>query len=226
MSSIALVLLVAAHEPNPFLLQAKVFQQSLEFEKCLKRLENAARWKDTTDAERAEIELYQGLCRLGLGREGDAEQHFQRALRLDPAVALPPLTSPRVERLFDKARATTGIPAPLPIEEPAAPPPAPSLVPAAAPPTPPPEPVVEAQKPVRLGLPLGIAGLSAGALIAAAALGTQAQGLAAQSKGALFASDAFSLGRDAQTFALGANVLYAVAGAALVTAIIVFLVIN
>ncbi len=225
-ATLALLVLLTAppHEPNPFLLQAKVLQQSLEFEKCLKRLDNAGKWKETTDAERAEIELYFGLCKLGLGREREAEQHIERALKLNPALTLPPLSGPRVEKVFENARARAGVAAPTPAAEPDLPPAAtPALVPDAPPPSPPP--VVEA-KPVRLGPPIALAAVSAASLAAALVLGAQAQSVAAESRGAGFASDAVSLGQQANTFALGANVLYAVAGAALVACIVLLIALN
>src|SRR3954471_5975430 len=98
----ALVLLLLA-APNPYLSQAKVLHQGLDFEKCLKRLEQAARWENTT-TQLAEIELYSGLCAFGLGDERDASEHFELGIKIDPALALPALVGPKVTRLFERAR--------------------------------------------------------------------------------------------------------------------------
>jgi hypothetical protein len=92
-----LSLLLAA--ANPYLAEAKVFYDEFEFEKCLKRLDKAAT-PDSTRAELAQIELYGGLCEFNLGREDAARRRFRMALRFDPAVGLPPETSPKIEELF------------------------------------------------------------------------------------------------------------------------------
>jgi tetratricopeptide (TPR) repeat protein len=93
---------VAAPEKgNVYLVQAKVFYQGMEFEKCLQRLEQADRVSDLTRQVMADIELYGGLCKFNLGKRDDAESHFRRALQLNPDVTLPPATSPRIAEVFE-----------------------------------------------------------------------------------------------------------------------------
>lgn len=217
---------VASPEPaNPFVAQAKGLYQKLEFEKCLKRLDQAGRW-DNSKRELAEIELYAGLCLLGLGNEKEAVERLEMALKLDRQVELPPLVSPKVSTLFDKLRARLG-PAPEPEPEPAPPP---ADAPAAVnlePPPPPPPAIVEPQsKPVRLGAPLAVGAIAVASGIAGGVLGGMAKSTEVESRTAHFESDAVMLGRRAQTEALAANVCFAVAGAAAVTALIIYLVQN
>ncbi|MDC0711023.1 hypothetical protein POL68_21305 [Stigmatella sp. ncwal1] len=130
---------VAARKPNPFLVQAKVHYQGLEYEKCLRRLEQAARWKlKSTRAEQVDIELYSGLCAFNLGNEEEARKSFSVALELDPKVELPPYSSPRLVAFFD-ALAQRTTPAEDTEEETAqAEPPVATPPPAAPSPTPPP----------------------------------------------------------------------------------------
>ncbi|MHB8873798.1 MAG: hypothetical protein ACYC8T_08950, partial [Myxococcaceae bacterium] len=86
----------AQSKPNPYLAQAKVFYQGLEYEKCLQRLEQAGRWKNTTQ-ELVDIEIYSALSKFNLDQSKDSEAHFQLALQLDPKVKLPPFSSPKIE---------------------------------------------------------------------------------------------------------------------------------
>src|SRR3989442_2358482 len=101
---LALPSLALADEANPYLNQAKTFQQGLDFEKCLKRLEQAARWSNSK-AQLAQIELYSGLCELGLGHDTEALDHFELGLALDPTLVLPPGLGPKTAALFNKAKA-------------------------------------------------------------------------------------------------------------------------
>jgi hypothetical protein len=98
----------AAHaqerKANPYLVQAKVFYQGLEYEKCLGRLDNAYRWQNS-EPELAEIELYMGLCSFQLGRAEDAKERFVLSLQLNPQIQLPPFTSPKIVQLFDELAA-------------------------------------------------------------------------------------------------------------------------
>ncbi|SEM45500.1 hypothetical protein SAMN05444354_11725 [Stigmatella aurantiaca] len=121
---------LAARKPNPFLVQAKVHYQGLEFEKCLRRLDQATRWKKNTRAEQVDIELYSGLCAFNLGNEEEARKAFSLALEMDPQVELPPYSSPRLVTFFDALSQRT-TPAEEPDEEAAPPAPAPAPPPPA-----------------------------------------------------------------------------------------------
>ena len=97
--------------PNPFLTQARVFYQGLEFERCIQRLEQAVQ-RESTPAEQAEIELYAGLCHYHLADEKTAKERFARAVALDARIALPPFTSPKIVAVFDEVRAKVSPAAP------------------------------------------------------------------------------------------------------------------
>ena len=86
---------------NVYLSQGKVFFQALDFERCVQRMQQAARWEGSSRAELAEIELYSGLCKFSLGQSGEAEEHFTLALQIDPGVQLPAGVSPRIGASFD-----------------------------------------------------------------------------------------------------------------------------
>ncbi|MBK7862939.1 MAG: hypothetical protein IPJ65_30880 [Archangiaceae bacterium] len=220
---IGLVLFALAATPNPYLAQAKVLHQGLEFEKCLKRLDQAGRWQSTT-AELAQVELYFGLCAFGLGKAKDAAEHFEMGLKLDPALELPPLVGPKVTAMFERAKEKlagapaveakpepTPTPPPAAVEEPKAPP-----VVAVEP-----APVVAPQRPVRLAAPLVLVGVGAVSAAVAAYFGVTAQSLARQAKEpTAFQSDALAWSSQAKTDALLCNVLWAVAGAAVIAAVI------
>lgn len=111
---LALLLCTAPSQPNPFLAQAKVHFMGLEYDRCLRRLEQATHWSSTPQ-ETVEIELYGGLCSFYQGREAEAEKHFRVALELDRDAKLPPHTSPRVRELFDSlSRQAQPLPSPTP----------------------------------------------------------------------------------------------------------------
>jgi hypothetical protein len=228
LASVLLVLATPAFaEPqNPYLNQAKEFQQQLDFEKCLHRLEQASRWANNTKPQLAQIELYSGLCEAGLGHETEAFEHFELGFALDRDLELPPQQGPKITALFRKAKDK----APPP-EEPVAPlktpppEPPPALVPAEPAPTPPAV-IVEPAKPVHLGAPLGIfiagaAVAGVGGVFGGLALGSKNKGLAEH-----YESDQVIDLQLAQTEALVANILFSVAGAALIAALITYFALN
>jgi hypothetical protein len=229
--SVVLALLVAA-TPNPYLAQAKVLHQGLEFEKCLKRLEQASRW-DSTAQELAEIELYSGLCQFGLGNDREAAEHFQMGLKVDAKLALPPLVGPKVTALFQKAQAKV-LPALRDVPEPEKPaPPKPEPPPPEPPPKkvelmPAPQPAPVLVEPVPEPKPrrslVFVPALAIGAAIAAGAGVTGFLALDGQNQAnaATYESDGLSIGAQARTLALTTNVLWAVAGAALIVAVVMF----
>ncbi|MGQ0504611.1 MAG: hypothetical protein ACT4TC_04770 [Myxococcaceae bacterium] len=89
----------AVDGPNPYLGQAKVFYQGLEFEKCLQRLSPAHKWNNTAE-EAVEVEIYAGLCAYNLADERKASERFTAALKLDSKAALPAMTSPKITAFF------------------------------------------------------------------------------------------------------------------------------
>jgi hypothetical protein len=236
--ALMLLLLVAAPPPvegtNPYLNQAKVFQQQLDWEKCLRRLEQASRWNANTSAQLAEIELYAGLCEAGLGHETEAYEHFELGFQLDPALELPPQLGPKISALFQKAKAKAAKSRPAAVEPelkkqpelaPAA---TPSLEPVAAPPpTPPPAVAAEAGSgAAHIAVPLAFGGISLISGGIGLVFGLQSKSTLDQARLAHFDSEDAALRRVAADRALVADVLFAVAGAALVAAVIAFFVTN
>lgn len=93
-----------AKHPNPFLSQAKVFASQGEGDKCLKRLIQAEqKWKWNDKKDRAEIELYGGICGYLIGETQAAEVSFKNALKVDPKIELPRDLGPGIEGLWVKA---------------------------------------------------------------------------------------------------------------------------
>jgi tetratricopeptide (TPR) repeat protein len=216
--------LLAAEEPasNPYLVQARVLYQGLYYEKALARLNRALKWKQTGDAERAEIHLLRGLCHAQLGAAVRARSDWEQALSIDPKLALPPMTSPKIRADFEKIRERLAPPVepPPPLVEPPAPVmpvPAPRVTepPIAEPLVPAPPPAAAPAVKGKNHVPWLIAGGAAAAV--AGAGGFFAYRSSANAKAAYdshWASDAAALGNQAHRDANTANVLYGIAGAA------------
>jgi hypothetical protein len=193
-------------KPNPHLAQAIAFYESLEFEHCLQRIDEAERWPSST-AERVKIELYAGLCQHSLRREGLARARFARAVALDPNVELPPFSSPKTVALFAEVKAEwdhpdAGTPAvtPAPVEVGTTE-------------------VSSARRPPWAGVLL--TAVAAGAGAGGVLFGLQAKRLEAASD-TRFESDSAALGASARNAALFANLSYAVAVVAALGAVLAF----
>ncbi|ADO75416.1 hypothetical protein [Stigmatella aurantiaca] len=244
-SCLLLVLLLstpamAARKPNPFLVQAKVHYQGLEFEKCLRRLEQAGRWKKSTRAEQVDIELYSGLCAFNLGNEEEARKSFSVALELDPKVELPPYSSPRLVTFFDALAQRTTPPEDAEEETAQAAPPAPATPPPAPPvqdtprqvelqPAPPPEQPLLTQappapQPKKLLFPVLLSGTSAVAAGGAVYFGLQARSEEEKANDRdTFYEDSLVHRDDARQNAKIANVAVGVAATAAVGALLSYL---
>ena len=228
-----------AQTANPYLSQAKVFFQGLDFEKCVKRLNAAAKWKANSNETLAEVQLYLGLCKLGLNKDAEAAEHFERSVSLNRDIELPPLQSPKTRAFFESAKTrmekTLGLaakPAPIPMAPtPSAPVPVPdapkqaTLVPQPTSETTP-DMVAPAPQGKRLAAPIALAGTSAVAAGLAAYFGVQAKSLEGQANAANFQSDAVTLGQRARTQALLSNSAWGVAGATAAAAVITYFVLN
>ncbi len=217
---------------NIYLSQGKVFFQALDFEKCVQRMQQAARWEDSSRAELAEIELYTGLCKFSLGQSAEAEEHFTLALQLDPTLQLPAGVSPRIGASFDaiasRVRGATG-PAPAPsagaqtqtAERPVV------LVPSdkAVQPGSPMEQSLTAKPagPSRV-LPITLGGVSVAAAVTGGVLGNLARSYEAQHNDrATFHEDAQAAGRNASNAALAANIGFGLAATAALGAVTTYL---
>lgn len=215
--------------PNPYLAQAKVFYQGLEFEKCLQRLDQAARWKNTPQ-ESVDVELYSGLCKYNLGRAKDAADHFELAVKLKPTAALPPYTSPKIQAVFDEVKQRVA-PAP-PVEAPKD-----AVATADAPTKTELTPAPKVEEPLDASLrepetsgsgrsyvaPIALGGAAVIAAGLGGYMGLQAKSFESQANAARFESDALALGAQAQQNATFANVGFGVAVAAATGAVVTFL---
>jgi hypothetical protein len=162
------------------------------------------------DADRATVELWVGVNLCELGEYENAGVSFERAIRLDPLVALPADASPRVLQEINQARARVRDSASVDEPEPDPPP-------EAAPPSP--DRATAEPEPAFPWLLVSGAGVAA-AGVAAAGLGASFGLLAlSQREGAVVASsaaDALGELEDARTSALVANAMYIAGGALLV----------
>jgi hypothetical protein len=233
-----------AGSPNPYIGQAKRLYDHLEFEKCLHRIEQAGHWQNSP-VDQAQIELYAGLCGLGLGNEQEALEHFEMALKLDPGVTAPPGGGPKVRSVFAKAHDNVARESPelfqpkaqapanelkTPTPEPASPPPAaitPSDAPA-QPAAPAPATATATVAPARsLSVtPFVIGGVAVVAVIAASILGVEAKSFQQMKMNATFESDAVAFANQSQGLAIGADVCFATASVALIAALVSWFVLN
>lgn len=212
MSAVVLATLLAA---NPFLEQAQEDFRALDYERCLKRVDQASRNASRDVKELSAIELTRGLCSFSLGDEAGAASAFKLALRLFEGADLPAFVSPRAVELFQKVRLSLRAPA-APFPDADLPPDAPlkaDLTPA------PKEPVL-VERPVWKKHPATIAlgVLAVAAIGTAIGLGLHANSLAAEANHAQYDTDFRALGEAARNSAIGANVAWVIAGGSLIAA--------
>lgn len=91
-----------AASSNPLSI-ARAHYDAFAFDKCVKVLERTP-GSDLPAKDRAQIELYLGLCRFNLGQDVQAERHFVQSLTIQPDLDLPPLTSPKIEAVWGRVR--------------------------------------------------------------------------------------------------------------------------
>ena len=212
------VLLVLASAPraaardNPHLVRGVKLLDQAEDEKALRAFKRALKRRGSSKAGRARIHLYLGVTRMNLGQEELARKHFRVAFRLDPRADLPPDMSPKMHQLAEEVRQ----------EQP--PGPAPTVTPPTVAPVTPV--VVRRQESgsaltywpawtvLALGLAAGGTGLAMGLLSRKNA--EEASDLGQPT------STAESKHDTAKTQALTANIMFGVAGAAAITAGVLF----
>ncbi|MGV3625057.1 MAG: hypothetical protein ACO1OB_29830 [Archangium sp.] len=221
---IALTMLLLSATPNPFLEEARVLEQNLDFEGCVARLKQAStQWKSTPE-ELRDIEVHAGLCTFNLGKTKQAEGHFRMALRLDENTSLPPYTSPKAVELFTAVKRslpprpfvdsdlTDDTPLKEPVEKP-------ELTPIAVRPQ-----RTFGQLLSRRVPSLICAGVAVVSLIAGIVMASLAQDLAKQANAAHFESDFYRLGTDARGLATGATVSWVVAAIATSATVVTWLI--
>lgn len=217
--ALAVSLSLGADAPNPFLAEAKTLYESLDFERCLARLDQASKKWTSTPKELFEIEVYSGLARFNLGQEPQAREHFRVAQRIDPAGELPPYSSPKAVDLWLEVKQSL-VPKPPPFPDADLPDDAPRRTDLKPTPTPAPAPLTATPRLEwrRHAAPVALSIVAAAGLAAGIGLGVHAKSLEGQANAAYYESDFRSLGNAARANAIGADVAYGVAIAAAVTA--------
>lgn len=122
----------SAQAKNPYLEPAQRLYLALEFQDALAAIEKGLRWGLNTPEEDVLAGLLEGVITAQLGKRDRAIRAFTRALAMNPKAELPFKVSPKIQKLFDDARAQVAKTAPVA----AAPPPPPAVAapePAAAP---------------------------------------------------------------------------------------------
>ncbi|MCA9671921.1 MAG: hypothetical protein KC503_40255 [Myxococcales bacterium] len=195
-----------------------------------------------TKPEQAVVHVYRGIALFNLLKAAEGRAAFRRALKLDLAVSLPKLTSPKIRKEFDIIKRSIVSTAPTAAK--ASKPPEVSKTPhvpvvakvkpaVAAPPTTSPPSSADASSPSAPGAepsaPINWGGwISAGAAVAAAGLAITFGVLsrAAADRAAdldLGSAEAQSEHDRAKSFALGTNILIGVAAAGAVSATLFFI---
>jgi hypothetical protein len=87
------------------LVEAKRLEAVLEYERALALVDRAIAHGGAAPGRLAELHLLAGKLAAGLDRTMIAEDHFARLLALQPDVALPDGTSPKITAPFEAARA-------------------------------------------------------------------------------------------------------------------------
>ncbi len=215
----------------------------LDYEACVGRLTTAR----LNARDRAAGELLLGLCHFALGHEAQARAHVEAALRREPQLTSPTAAGPKERALVEELRVTArklgprrATPPPPPEHEvvkpvePAPPTDVPLLAPVAppvitiTPPPPPPEvataPQVIAVAPPRPWWPYLVGGVGLAAAGTAVGFGVAAKNLEGSAQQEPVQVTAARLKTDAERDALVTNVAIAVAGTAVVTAVVGWLV--
>jgi len=87
-----------------YLSSAAALFEKLEYEKALAQVKRAKK-KSAGPEDDAQIALYEGIVLAEMG-DAQATNTFTLALGMDPKAQLPMVVSPKVQRVFDKARAS------------------------------------------------------------------------------------------------------------------------
>jgi hypothetical protein len=238
-----------AADPGGPLSDAKASFRRLDYEKCAERARRAARLQADA-AEQAEASLYEGICDFYLGLPAAAQAAFERALTANPRLLLPAFSSPKLVRFFDEIARAHPAPAAEPTESPAPrveqsgspSPPADDAasVPALNPEPPPGQGRAEASEPAPASAappavnasppptrwrwePVALGGGALAGLAGGVAFGLVARHDESTANAAPFQSDVYRYGHAARNAALGANVCFAVAATAAVSAVVAWL---
>jgi hypothetical protein len=105
LSYLTLTLLLQATplDDNLAFQEGKRLSEQFEYEKAIFRFREAAR-DESLGVERATALVWLGLTYAKIGEQGAADEAFLQAVRLDPLVALPPSTPPKILEALEGAR--------------------------------------------------------------------------------------------------------------------------
>ena len=196
---------------------AKAYAEA-EFDAALAELDKADPLAQTR-AQQVTVLLYRGVVLANVPDPAAANEVFGRALALDAEAKLPLQVTPKVQADFDRMQvASRSMRAAILASD------APKEVRL----TPDQQPGLEATRPAAKVpvVPIVFAGAAVAAAATGVAFGVLSGGTVQEARGAVWAEDKARLHDQAQTQATVANVAYGVAGAAAVTAIITWFVLN
>jgi tetratricopeptide (TPR) repeat protein len=218
---IAIIILWAPQaraQANPHFERGVKLLKDMEDAKALDELERALKVPETSAKERAQIHLHMGIAQSNLLKRDAARQSFRAALKLDPAIRPPELTSPKIGQIFEEVRLE--VQAERKDEKPGPPVAAPPKEPAEQPTVP--EASVAKERPVNwpAWITLGAAVAAGGVGIAMGALSSSAEDQANDISLTYYAAKEHH--DKAQGRALAANILFGVAGAAAVASGVLF----
>ncbi|MBX7112843.1 MAG: hypothetical protein K1X64_00815 [Myxococcaceae bacterium] len=103
----ALCLLLAAGQMQDDLAEAENLLQAFKYEKAVVVLSQALSRSDSTGAERAKAYALIGVGYFQMDDERQARAAFKEAVVLNKDVTLPPLTSPKITRVFERIKSET-----------------------------------------------------------------------------------------------------------------------
>jgi tetratricopeptide (TPR) repeat protein len=197
---------------NPHLAEGLRLLNEMEDARAIAALRRALDWPQNTPGLRAKIYLNIGIAHGNLLNREAASESFRRALAQDPSITPPERTSPKIKDLFQRVRAE--------LKQRRSKPPPPPAEPGPQPPPPPPAPT-----PARSSyLPAWIAaGAAGGSLVTAIVLGALSRSAANNAEDISLTYDEAKAYHDKATHrALGANIMFGVAGAAAIASGVLF----
>jgi tetratricopeptide (TPR) repeat protein len=241
--AVALLIHASPLDANLAFQEGMRLSEQFEYEKAIFRFREAAR-DESLGVDRATVLVWLGLTYAKVGEQQAADDAFVDAVRIDPLVALPPSTPPKILEALEGARrrvrderakaATaapppTTTPTPPPTTTPTTPPPATTTAttaPAATMQESVPAPAATTTTTTATSFPsvavggAGLLGLGAVVVGGGAVLGALALGASDDASAAEFQDDRQGLNESASAQALAANVCFGIGGAAAVGGVI------
>jgi hypothetical protein len=101
--SLVLVLQAAPLDDNLAFQEGRRLSEQFEYEKAIFRFREALR-DESLGHDRATVLVWLGLTYAKVGEQGAADDAFLEAVRIDPLVALPPSTPPKIHEALESAR--------------------------------------------------------------------------------------------------------------------------